>query len=589
MNFDSINVEETIKEFKDKYLGSDFKFREGQIETITQIIESYKNGKKYVILSAPTGSGKSIIAMIVSYIFNKIKKQSYILTSELTLQRQYDYDITKYKLPYVSLEGRDNYICTENYEKVTQGYCYIYRLNRNELPCKHTCPYFSVKQKALLADTSILNYSYWLTQTDQFKMDYDPKAGFVERDLVICDEAHVVMDVLRNRYSLSLNETFLKNVDFVRAFVFDYNLGNLTNTQKLINAFYYAILNCSDKMSLWNLLILIRDQIVEIKKYVDMVDGKLLDKYKDSEKEMPPQFKKIIKLKSYFENLVISLVDIIEICGTNKNIHTLIKSQQDLSITFNTLDDNYISKKYFLPMGKYFLFMSASIVDGKFFMKTLGINDAVFIKMKNPFTYEKSPIIYDNALKMNYQNTNTNLPLLCSKIEKILDNHQNQRGVIHTGSYNLSIMIYHKLKPQYKKRILLYEGTQEKRNALSTLKDNKRKDLFIMGPSLTTGVDLPGEYCKVIIVAKMPYMSLANQFNVEKSKLDLQWYPNKCIEELLQSLGRGIRYPADPERNIEEDHCMTYILDGSLDNLIRFNSFSFPQEFFKRLRKEVVG
>ena len=59
--------------------------RKNQREIIEQIIYAFESGKRYVILNAPTGSGKSVIAYAVSKYF----KTSYILTSQKILQEQY--------------------------------------------------------------------------------------------------------------------------------------------------------------------------------------------------------------------------------------------------------------------------------------------------------------------------------------------------------------------------------------------------------------------------------------------------------------------------------------------------------------------
>ena len=584
-DLNNINIEEAIEEFKNLYLGENFSFRDGQVDAVKNIINAFKNNK-YVVLSAPTGSGKSIIALIVSYIFNKLKGMSYILTSEIMLQRQYDRDIRNFNLPFISLEGRDNYTCTENYEKVSQGDCMIYK-NQKTWPCKIDCPYFSQKRKAIKANTCVLNYAYWLTQVDQFNFERkDDNNLFTKRELVVCDEAHFIMDILRNKYSICFDEKFIKNIEFVKTFLFDYNIKDITDLVNKIKMLHVANLYTNDKMSSYNILRNMLLEIDEVCYILKKIDTNVFEKYKNEKNELPSNMKKILRVKTYLETLLISLTDLIEI--SKINVNSLIKTQDGINITFNSLNENFISKNYFLSKSDYFLFMSASIINCNQFMENIGIDNAVFIEMKNPFTYEKSPIYYDNSLKINYQNINNSINDLSLKIEKILSNHQQERGVIHTGNYNLALQIYNKLSKENKKRIILYEGSQEKRDALNQLTKTKN-NYFIIGPSLLTGVDLPGEYCKVIIVAKMPYLSLANNFNVEKAKLMPKWYQNKCIEDLLQGLGRGIRYPANPSKGVEEDHCITYIIDGTMDKLLKNNSMSFPKEFFKRLiHKKIV-
>ena len=74
--------------------------RNNQREVIEKIIQSYENGKKYVILNAPTGSGKSAIGLTVARYYTC----SYFLTSQKVLQEQYYKD---FKIPYVLIDTED--------------------------------------------------------------------------------------------------------------------------------------------------------------------------------------------------------------------------------------------------------------------------------------------------------------------------------------------------------------------------------------------------------------------------------------------------------------------------------------------------
>ena len=94
-----LNIDKEIEQFRKDHLGEKWKWRDGQEKTIKQIIETYLDGKiDTIILDAPTGSGKSIIAMVTSYILTKMDKTGYLITSEKSLQDQYENDLTKCNL-----------------------------------------------------------------------------------------------------------------------------------------------------------------------------------------------------------------------------------------------------------------------------------------------------------------------------------------------------------------------------------------------------------------------------------------------------------------------------------------------------------
>ena len=74
--------------------GKDFRFRLNQKEAIAYIIMSFFYKKDNFVLQAPTGSGKSIIALLVADVLNYyFGLKGYILVSDLGLLRQYKTDI----------------------------------------------------------------------------------------------------------------------------------------------------------------------------------------------------------------------------------------------------------------------------------------------------------------------------------------------------------------------------------------------------------------------------------------------------------------------------------------------------------------
>ena len=79
--------------------GESFLFREGQREVVEAICNHYLEAPEgTVILDAPTGSGKSLIAMWSAYVLKELGKQGYLVTSDLMLQDQYEEDFKQFKL-----------------------------------------------------------------------------------------------------------------------------------------------------------------------------------------------------------------------------------------------------------------------------------------------------------------------------------------------------------------------------------------------------------------------------------------------------------------------------------------------------------
>ena len=113
-----------LEEFRTIFLGKNFVWRKGQQDVIIEVIKTYfDKSKNVVIIDAPVGSGKSLIGMAVAWILNEQKLKGYILASDLSLQEQYEKDFDRFNLHWGSIKGVDNYLCIDNMEKNSLGTC----------------------------------------------------------------------------------------------------------------------------------------------------------------------------------------------------------------------------------------------------------------------------------------------------------------------------------------------------------------------------------------------------------------------------------------------------------------------------------
>ena len=77
--------------------------RDGQLETVSEILKAVDEGYRYIVLEAGTGTGKSAIAATLASIF----ESSYILTITKQLQDQYLRDFSDLQV----VKGRSNFNC----------------------------------------------------------------------------------------------------------------------------------------------------------------------------------------------------------------------------------------------------------------------------------------------------------------------------------------------------------------------------------------------------------------------------------------------------------------------------------------------
>ncbi|HQB18923.1 MAG TPA: DEAD/DEAH box helicase family protein, partial [Candidatus Pacearchaeota archaeon] len=228
---DKNKLEAYFNDFKNTFLPKEFEWRKGQREAIEGIVEAYFD-QRYdtVILDAPVGSGKSLIAMCSAWILTQEGKKGYLLASDIALQDQYEKDFKRFNLSWGSVKGLDNYICIDNLDKNSLGTCRIKNINPYQMDCYADCPYYNARDHASSSSASLLNYAYWLVHMNYVNMIRpEEKQLFKPRDFTICDEGHKILDIVQNNYSPRFDEKTIEKLQKITDFFSVYKVSNHYN------------------------------------------------------------------------------------------------------------------------------------------------------------------------------------------------------------------------------------------------------------------------------------------------------------------------------------------------------------------------
>lgn len=564
-------VENFLEEFKDIFLPENFEWRKGQKEAILQIIEAHDSGYKTVILDAPVGSGKSIIGLAVSYILNQNNKKGFILASEISLQEQYEKDFKKFRIPWGSVKGIDNYICIDNMEKNSLGTCRIRNKAPQKMSCYHECPYFLARSKAAGSSTALLNYAYWLIMMNYVNMT-STDTLFPPRDFTICDEGHKLLDIIQSHYSPRFDKKTLDKIEKLTNFLRTYKIRNHTNDFLDIKSNIQELFKIDNQDTIHELMLEIEESFESCLKSTNKFKNKVKEDYPHD--APPKEWREALRLTDWLKDLHCKVEDFNSIISATSTRNIVKNPGRDGELVFNCLEESYMMHKYFHQWTGFTVLMSATFADPSNYLRSIALNQAKYIKMESNFDFSKSPIYFYNKRRMSYKQMEANLPWLYETIDGLIDKHKGENGIIHTASYDLAMKIYENLGKLQRRRVLIYSGTEEKRQVIEILKRDKSK--ILMGPSLLEGLDLKDEWSRFQIFAKVPYLSLSDKFVATKLKINPEWYRWKAIVNVLQGTGRSIRS--------ETDWAVTYILDGALSDLIHKNRKSFPVEFIQRLK-----
>lgn len=633
-----------IDEWVKAHLSKDFKFRKGQKEAITQIIDDkINNNISHHIIQAPTGSGKSLINIIsAGVLWEYYDKKSYLLCSDLYLYKQYVDFIDKYKLnDFKYLKGiTGNYHCSKGNCDVRNAPCkmaglsyaklfslmlydkfsdtpYISTVFKNEkefdnckklFPCVKSCQYLYERLEACEAPITLMTYHLFYFQMNICHQKHDShgkpiRGQFMYRDYIFCDECHNIPNIMQSRCRPTINcddlhrlikiynyyKSLKKNPQNLKFFQKCPNVDEIT---QLFSKYWKDMLNT--KLESYDNTILLMNYTNRIVNRINicasriqkMFGSKILKGLTLTNKE-----KEIYGDITWLQNYHCYLDDFckaIEISGFHYTYKQISKDKK--TINFGTVKEDGIIFYFLLRFGIHgTTVLSATIGNVESYKENCGYkfftpdydkykeidlytnnksnNSVSFIDIPSNFNFDYSPIYIDSEFKLNYANKRKTIVPISQKINDILDYHYNQNGLIQTGSYEIANMIYKRISKENKNRILLYKNPSEKEKYLSYI--NKNTNYVLVGPSLNEGIDLPGELCEFIIVAKVPFLSLGDKYVTSKMKIFKKWYNSMAATNIIQGIGRGNRY--------ENDHCDTYILDGCFKRLYSYTKNQFPQ------------
>lgn len=556
--------------------GPTFKFRPNQKESVATTIYNWLSSTNNVIISAPTGSGKSITALTIAGVLTRFyNKKGYILVSDLNLIDQYSRDVEKYFPNWCVLKGQQNYQCLVNGFNFKSGACKLkgcksYKDIISRYPeCSSDCPYIKERMKAIKSNLLVCTYSFWLIQQNIVKRMV-PEPPFDERDFTICDEAHKLVSIVQNHFSPIMSPDDIGKIKNLVEFGLDD-----CNIIDEIEDIRHRIITTSDNTTLLNLLTEYNKAMVIIGDCIDTIKRDISLKT-DNNKPLTKEDKTLVYNCEFIENHINSFSDYVNIIKS-VGVINMVKNYDDSSpdrITFNCIDESYLMTKHFHNHCGKRMYMSATIGDFDAFAKECAFNDYISIDIPSLFDFTNSPIFYVPDYRLSYKEKEQNLPNISKLIDATINMYSGMRGIIQTGSYQFARQLMDYITPQSRQRIILYDDTKSKTEAISCFK--QYPDKILVGPSLIEGLSFDDDLCRFQIIMKIPYPSLADKFVKAKKEIKPDWYSNTTSISILQGVGRGIRN--------EHDWCVTFIFDGCYSYLLK-NSYSmFGDDFIKRIQ-----
>jgi len=528
--------------------------REGQIRAIDEILEGFDKGHQTYLLDAPTGTGKSAIAVTIARymaaqqgsVAKLVDAGAYFLTTQKILQEQYlrDFELEKHG-GMLELKSSTNYTCGyDERQSCGESKRALAALGKNadgtnwKRHCTQSCVYNDAKRRFMNGLLGITNYSFFLAETTY--------VGKLEpREFLVCDECHNIESEICKFVEVEVTDRFCKKHLGI-------NLSSYDDPDKL-----FKWMSDKYKPALGSM-------IEQVKKSLSL--------FKDNDGSFgnDETFKTLVKQNDTLDKHICKVNRFLERFQPEAWIVNRDKRQdhrgQRVSLQFKPIDAVGWTEPYLLRFGDKRLLMSATVLDKTAFCRSLGLDESKtgYVALPSTFPAENRPIHYLPVGKMSMKEADATLPRLAEAVKELLKAHHDQKGIIHTSNYRVARYLRDVLNDP---RLLVHSDVD--RDQVLKHHHDSPQPTVLVSPSMTEGVDLKDDLARFTIIAKLPYPNLGDKALKKRIARDPWYYDYLTVRSFVQALGRSVRH--------ENDTCVTYVLDGCAEAFISKNKRTIPE------------
>jgi Rad3-related DNA helicase len=506
------------------------KYNEGQYDAALKIAAS---DKRFFILSAPTGAGKSIIYATVAKL---VGGRTLILTGTNGLQSQLMADFAEAGL--TDMRGQSNYRCVA-LDRQLRGYGRA-GASCAEGPCKvgvfcslkdgGGCGYFDAQRDALMSDFDMTNYAYWLS----IGRHSDPDA-IGRFDTLILDEAHDAKDWLADFCAVKLVRSevreligmSLPRIDEGTAAWARWAAGALRETQKE---------QAAARDALQGLGGLLRQKCMDRLHRLSRLNSNLTAMASAGDWKPSEGGRKDVRMPGLHNDWV-------------------AEETKD-GITYSPVWAHAYAEQVLFRGIKRVILVSATITKAE--AKYLGIpaDQVDYLEMPSAFEPKRRPFIYVPTTRVDRNMVEGQWNLLMAKVDRVIKARLDRKGIFHSRSYRYAAKIYH--SSDHRSIMVTHPDSRTLRQAVDVHRRNEPPSLLV-SPSVEQGFDFPGLECTYQIILKVPFPDMRSPVMKARGKSDPAYMNHLAATSITQMTGRGMRRTLDIcETFIFDDHWMWF-------------------------------
>ncbi|MFB6108117.1 MAG: helicase C-terminal domain-containing protein [Haloplanus sp.] len=518
-------------------------FRGAQRAALEDVRDAFAAGNDVVLVRAPTGSGKSLLARAVAGAARTADEAdpaeptgAYYTTPQVSQLDDVAEDDLLSDLNVI--RGKSNYTCIlpdETTTPVDRAPCA--RQSGYDCSVKHRCPYYSDRAIASSRAIAAMTLAYFM-QTAGSEV-------FRARDVVVVDEAHGLAEWAEMYATIDLRPRTVPVWDDVR-------VPDVTDAD---------------------------DPLDRTARFAETLAGVCQRAVEDlrAQPDLSPEETarrdRLGELRSDLQWFVSDYRD-------STSPTTWVVDQPDgagTPVTIKPLDPARYLKHTVWDRGQKFALLSATILDKDAFCRGVGLDPATVALVDVPHTFPLShrPLYDVTRGKMTYDHRDETLPEVARLVVRLMARHPDEKGLVHAHSYAIQERLADRLDAFGVGPRIRTHDREDRDRALEAWKATDDPELFL-SVKMEEALDLHGDLARWQVVCKAPYLN-TNDSRVARRLEEGQWawYHRAALRTVMQACGRVVRSP--------EDHGATYLADSSLLDLFERTRGDMPDWFAEQV------
>ncbi|WP_435067947.1 helicase C-terminal domain-containing protein [Haloplanus sp. C73] len=502
-------------------------FRGNQREALDAIRDAFAAGNDAVLVRAPTGSGKSLLARAVAGAARTAEEAepaeatgAYYTTPQVSQLDDVAEDDLLQDLNVI--RGKRNYTCIlpdETTTPVDRAPCA--RESGYDCSVKHRCPYY--------ADRTIASSRSIAAMTLAYFMQTAGSDVFGRRDVVVIDEAHGLSEWAEMYATVDLQPETVPVWD-------DVGVPDVSAADDPV------------------------DRTARFAETLAGVCERAAEDLAATPELTPGEAARRDRLQDLRSELSWFVSDYRDPTSTT----TWVVDQPDgegTPITIKPLDPARYLHHTVWDRGNKFALLSATILDKEAFCRGVGLDpsNVALVDVPHTFPLENRPLYDVTQGKMTYERRDDTLPDVARLLVRLMAAHPEEKGLVHCHSYAIQERLADRLDDFGVGARIRAHDRDDRNDALEAWKATTDPDVFL-SVKMEEALDLRGDLARWQVLCKAPYLNTGDS-RVAQRLEDGQWawYYRVALRTVIQAAGRVVRAP--------DDHGVTYLADSSLLDL----------------------